>query len=394
MKEFKKLTLEEICKLEFHPLANLFPLLSAQELEELAGDIERNGLKETIVLFEGQILDGRNRYLAARKLGLGTDERGDWYPFVHFETFPRRDGYTLAQAAAAFVITKNIMRRNLSEDQRAMIAAKLYAKLPNKPKHGGDRKSSASLPASELDSTQSATNLKAGVANQMKVSVKQLERAGTLQKKSPGKAAEVEAGTKTLAEAEKEVGTKPQKVKLKSEINAPPPPPPPPPPEPKKPKFTFDAVGVSKYITDQSVRNWFWGQCELAKMPFAWQAKLAALIAEDAAFHNKGVVSLPFIKHFEQYIRLWAEYPGIDIDQADMDEILSKLNEEKLQALVEKLKKQLFALARVANELAKVTENVPSTQLLGRMFDRQFRRYGLQWVKQTVDKLVEKFPPN
>jgi hypothetical protein len=388
MKELKKLTLEEICKLEFHPLANLFPLLSDKELEELAGDIERNGLKETIVLFEGQILDGRNRYLAARTQGLGTEERIDWYPFVHFETFPRRDGYTLAQAAAAFVITKNIMRRNLDEHQRAMIAAKLYAKLPNKPKHGGDRKSSASSPASELDNAQLATNLKAGVASQMKVSVKQLERAGTLQKKSPDKAAEVEAGTKTLAEAEKEVGTKPQKVKLKPKINAPPP------PEPKKPKFTFDSIGVSKYIADQSARNWFWRQCELAKMPFAWQAKLAALIAEDAASHNKGVVSLPFIKHFEQYIRLWTEYPGIDIDQADMDEILGKLNEEKLKEKVEKFKTQLFALTRVANELVKAAENVPSTRLLGRLFDNQFRRYGLLWIKQTVDRLAEKFPPN
>jgi len=203
MKEFKKLTLEEICKLEYHPLANLFPLLSAQELEELAGDIERNGLKETIVLFEGKILDGRNRYLAARKLGLGTKERVDWYPFAHFENFPRRDDYTLAQAAAAFVITKNIMRRNLDEDQRAMIAAKLYAKLPNKPKHGGDRKSSASLLGSELDSAQSATNLKAGVASQMKVSVKQLERAGTLQKKSLTKLRKWKPGLKLLLRPKK-----------------------------------------------------------------------------------------------------------------------------------------------------------------------------------------------
>jgi ParB-like chromosome segregation protein Spo0J len=190
-KEPKKLTLEEICQLEFHPLANLFPLLEGKELDELANDIDRNGLQETIILFQGKILDGRNRYNACRKLGLGTEEKRLWYPFVHFEDRPYPEGVTWPQAATALVITKNIMRRNLTPDQRAMIAAELYAKLPRR-QHGGDRKSNSL--ASELEKLPTADSQKVAVASQLGVSVKHVERAATLQKKDVSKAQQVQAG--------------------------------------------------------------------------------------------------------------------------------------------------------------------------------------------------------
>ncbi|NIQ87292.1 MAG: hypothetical protein GTN83_21420 [Acidobacteria bacterium] len=43
---------------ETHPAAELFPMMEEPELEALARDIEANGLRQRIVLFEGQVLDG------------------------------------------------------------------------------------------------------------------------------------------------------------------------------------------------------------------------------------------------------------------------------------------------------------------------------------------------
>jgi N6-adenosine-specific RNA methylase IME4 len=96
--------------LKFHPLANLFPMLSDAELDDLGEDIESNGQVETVKLHRGMILDGRNRYTACGKRGLP----------IRFETFEGDD-----RAALNWVISKNLKRRHLTESQRAMVAARL-----------------------------------------------------------------------------------------------------------------------------------------------------------------------------------------------------------------------------------------------------------------------------
>ena len=110
-------------KLPFHPLADLFPLLEGDDLAALKDDIARNGLEEPITLFDGQVLDGRNRFLACHAVSF---ERGwpdsGFEPPVRFVQFNGAD-------PAAFVISKNLHRRHLNESQRAMAAAKL-ATLP------------------------------------------------------------------------------------------------------------------------------------------------------------------------------------------------------------------------------------------------------------------------
>jgi hypothetical protein len=49
-----------------HPLAECFPLLPLVELQTLALDIAKNGLIHPVVIFEGKILEGRNRYRACQ----------------------------------------------------------------------------------------------------------------------------------------------------------------------------------------------------------------------------------------------------------------------------------------------------------------------------------------
>jgi len=109
----------------FHPLANIFPLIEGDEFEQLVVDIKVNGLRERIVVHDGQVLDGRNRYNAAIAAGLFSAEgpiKGGTPIFIkHFAKFlPDREGDPLT-----FVISKNLKRRHLNESQRAMAAARV-----------------------------------------------------------------------------------------------------------------------------------------------------------------------------------------------------------------------------------------------------------------------------
>src|ERR1051325_4276522 len=56
--------------LKVHPLADAFPPLPEDEKRRLAESIAQNGLRIPIMIFEGQILDGRNRHQAAELLGV------------------------------------------------------------------------------------------------------------------------------------------------------------------------------------------------------------------------------------------------------------------------------------------------------------------------------------
>ena len=121
---------------EFHPLADLFPLIDGEEFDALASDIKKNGLHEPITLFRGKILDGRNRHRALHRLGVQIGE----YHFQKLEDVaiglsgevdcPER---VRNEHALAYVISKNIHRRHLSADQKRELVTKLLKAKPGAP---------------------------------------------------------------------------------------------------------------------------------------------------------------------------------------------------------------------------------------------------------------------
>jgi hypothetical protein len=111
-----RLTVEAIeevldyANLEWHELANLMPLIEGVKFEELRKDIAANGLKYRIVLYDGQVLDGRNRYRALRA-------NGHTFTAEDFETFTGD-----LDKARAYVISTNFQRRQMTnKDKEAMI---------------------------------------------------------------------------------------------------------------------------------------------------------------------------------------------------------------------------------------------------------------------------------
>lgn len=96
--------------MKFHPYSEIFPLLSDQELQELADDIRQHGLREDIWTFGGMILDGRNRFLACQK----ANEKPRFRKFVGSE-----------EGALALVISANIARRHLTASERAFAGARI-----------------------------------------------------------------------------------------------------------------------------------------------------------------------------------------------------------------------------------------------------------------------------
>ena len=104
--EFKSLTP--------HPFANLLPWIRNEEqFGELVEDIAKNGLISPIVLFQGQILDGRNRHKAVLALG----EAFAFSAEHHIKRFNGSD-----EEALDYVESLNVHRRHLTPAQRAMAA--------------------------------------------------------------------------------------------------------------------------------------------------------------------------------------------------------------------------------------------------------------------------------
>jgi ParB-like chromosome segregation protein Spo0J len=102
--------------IEVHPAAHLFPMLPDSVLADLAADIAANGLREPIVLWEGQVIDGRNRMTACQRAGVPPT----FTTLLH------------CPDPVAYVLSANLHRRHLTDDDRALCAARMKAHYQEK----------------------------------------------------------------------------------------------------------------------------------------------------------------------------------------------------------------------------------------------------------------------
>lgn len=86
-----------------HKLSAAFPSMSDADFQALAEDIALNGLKQPVVIYEEQVLDGWHRYAACVKAGMT----------------PKLTYLEQDEDPVSFVLSMNMNRRHLTVSQRA-----------------------------------------------------------------------------------------------------------------------------------------------------------------------------------------------------------------------------------------------------------------------------------
>lgn len=168
--------------IELHPLCTLFPRITGAEFEALKHDISVNGLRHPVVIYDGMILDGGNRYQACLELGID----------VNVITF---DGDNIA----SYVRSVNLHRRHLTPGQNASIVSSMQnwdvAQSVGRP--------SVSCNVAPLDTAEKR-------AAESGASLRTQKMADSVAKQSPELAKKVGLGEISLPAAHKQI-SKPEK---------------------------------------------------------------------------------------------------------------------------------------------------------------------------------------
>jgi hypothetical protein len=109
-----------------HQAADLFPMMSEAELEELAADIEQHGLRQAIDFQGDELLDGRNRLAAIYRIKDETRRRH----LLGFVASTKR--VMQVSDPIAYVISANVRRRHLTPEQKREIIAALLKDNPER----------------------------------------------------------------------------------------------------------------------------------------------------------------------------------------------------------------------------------------------------------------------
>ncbi|MQB01460.1 MAG: hypothetical protein GEU78_14405 [Actinobacteria bacterium] len=193
-------------KFRLHPLARAIPQVSEKEFLDLAADIKLNGVELPIVVYNGQVLDGRHRLAIAAALGMPlqvTEVDGD------------------EARAKARVLSLNVNRRHLTSAQRASIVRQLFlpeAKEKAKERQqlaGGDKtgqsaqRSSARSAPEPVKATEDAVKESGSLATVRSVeSLAPLDDAPNTQRRV--NAGELKTVSDARTEALKELGRDPE----------------------------------------------------------------------------------------------------------------------------------------------------------------------------------------
>lgn len=162
-----KMNVDALAAMPVHDAAQLFPMMDLMDgkevgaLARLAADMRDNGCHTPVVLYKGNVLDGRNRIAAAREIGI------DFLPTTEYE----------GDDPLMYVLSLNLHRRHLTIDQLIELGAKLREPLADRQ---GERTDLAPEDAKSGKTAAIVADALGGA-----VSERTLERGWALQERAP-----------------------------------------------------------------------------------------------------------------------------------------------------------------------------------------------------------------
>jgi N6-adenosine-specific RNA methylase IME4 len=188
--------------MKFHKLSNIFPLLNGTELTALADDIREHGLKEEIVTYEDQILDGRNRFNACKIAKVEP----------RFRQYKGKDPLSI-------VISLNAMRRDLTTDQRACIALEILPELKRQAKERQtDVLKKGDSPVREKIPQREQGRAKEQAAERLKTNRKYIDDVEKIKETDPEKFEQIKKGEIKIIDVKNEIKKKERQKEIK-ELN-------------------------------------------------------------------------------------------------------------------------------------------------------------------------------
>jgi hypothetical protein len=172
-------------------------MMDEAKLHELAEDIQKNGQLVPVWLYEGKILDGRNRWAACKIAGIE----------------PKTKEYT-GDEPTAFAVAMNDRRRHMNKGSLAAVAAELepfFAKdsARRKKETEGRPKKDAEKPVAKLPPVSPQPKARAEAAKSVGVGERYVQDAKKVKQEAPEVFEKLKAGKITLQDAKREVAKKP-----------------------------------------------------------------------------------------------------------------------------------------------------------------------------------------
>lgn len=183
--------------MKHHPIADVWPMMDEATLVELADDIRKNGQLVPVWLYEGKILDGRNRWAACKIAGVE----------------PKTKEYT-GDEPTAFAVSLNDRRRHMGKSALAAVAAELEPHFAEDAKRrqqkaGKEHGRGQKLPEKVPEAKKGEGDARKAAAVSVGVNDRYVSDAKKVKTEAPEVFERLKAGKITLQDAKREVAKKP-----------------------------------------------------------------------------------------------------------------------------------------------------------------------------------------